>query len=312
MKTQIARDQYKIYNITDLCSMILELCFRLCAATGLDLEAKVNHLLGYCTISKKFNPGLLAESTKPIIQNEIAKLLENEGYSFDEAYKIIVDLWEEGDTSSEESLKAITDIRTLFKILKAHNVKVAISTSDSREGTMLTLKELRLEKYIDYVMCGDDPDIIPKPNPYSALTICRKLGVDPADTVMVGDTAADVGMGKAANLGWNVGVLSGVGNSTDLLPEAEFVIHSVKDILPLILPGSEWRQYYRYTPSERILNEPHHLEEEPTNTQSVREQVSNEILREDIELVIFDLHGTLLCTHTRYLEWLDRLCERFV
>ena len=238
--------------------------------------------------------------------------MENEGYSFDEAHKIIVDIWEEGDTSSEESLKAITDIRTLFKILKAHNVKIAISTSDSREGTMLTLKELRLEKYVDHVVCGDDPNIIPKPSPYSALTICRELGVSPSDTVMVGDTAADVGMAKAANLGWNVGVLSGVGNSSDLLPEAEFVIHSVKDILPLILPGTEWRQYYRYAPSERILSEPHHLEEEGSRSQSVRENVTNEILRDDVELVIFDLHGTLLCTHTRYLQWLDQLCERCV
>ena len=214
-------------------------------ATGLDLEAKVNDLLGYCTISQKFNPGLLAESTKPIIQTELTKLLVNEGFSFEEARKIVVDIWEEGDSSSDESLKAITDIRTLFKILKAHDVKIAISTSDSREGTLLTLKELRLEKYVDHVVCGDDPNIKPKPNPYSALTICEELGVSPSETVMVGDTAADVGMGKAANLGWNVGVLSGVGNSTDLLPEAEYVIHSVKDILPLILPGEEWRQYYR-------------------------------------------------------------------
>ena len=236
--------------------------------------------------------------------------MENEGFSFDEAHKIIQDIWEEGDTSSEDSLKAITDIRMLFKILKANNVKIAISTSDSREGTELTLKELRLEKYVDHVVCGDDPNIIPKPNPYSALTICRELGVSPQDTVMVGDTAADVEMAKAANLGWNVGVLSGVGNSSDLLPEAEFVIHSVKDILPLILPGTEWRQYYQYTPSERILMEPHHLEEEGSGNQRVREEVTNEILRDDVELVIFDLHGTLLCTHTRYIQWLEQLCER--
>jgi phosphoglycolate phosphatase-like HAD superfamily hydrolase len=134
----------------------------------------------------------------------------------------------------------------LFKILKSNGVKIAISTSDSREGTLETLKELSLEKYIDMVVCGDDADTEPKPSPYSAFKICNKLGVDPADTVMVGDTQADVGMGKAANIGWNVGVLSGVGNSTDLLPEADHVIHSVKDLLPLILPGSDWKQYYRY------------------------------------------------------------------
>lgn len=210
------------------------------------MEEKIHDLLGYSTIEKKFNPGLMAESTKPIIQKELTNLLQEEGYSYEEARKIIVDLWEEGDSSSTETLKSLANLKTLFRILKSNGVKIAISTSDSREGTMDTLKELDLGKYIDMVVCGDDKDTEPKPSPYSAFKICSQLGVDPADTVMVGDTQADVGMGKAANIGWNVGVLSGVGNSGDLLPEADHVIHSVKDLLPLILPGSDWQQYYRY------------------------------------------------------------------
>lgn len=203
-------------------------------------------LFGYCTISEKFNPGLLAEGTKPLVQAELTNLLVAEGYDHEEAKKVVLDIWEEGDSSSAETLKTITDLTTLFKILKANDVKIALSTSDSREGTLQSLKELNLEQYIDMVVCGDDDDVIPKPSPYSAIKICTKLGVDPSDTVMVGDTQADVGMGKAAKLGWNVGVLSGVGNSTDLLPEADHVIHSVKDILPLILPNEEWKQYYKY------------------------------------------------------------------
>jgi len=212
----------------------------------MDLENKLYDLLGYDQISKKFNPGLLAESTKPIIQNEVKKLLISEGYEEEEAKKIIDDIWEEGDSSSTDTLKALANLKLLFKILKKNDVKIAISTSDSREGTNDTLRELNLEKYVDLVVCGDDPDIKPKPNPYSANKICSQLGIDPSETVMVGDTKADVGMGKAADLGWNVGVLSGVGNSGDLLPEAHHVIHNVKDLLPLILPGKEWQQYYIY------------------------------------------------------------------
>ena len=218
----------------------------MCLATGLELEEKIYNLLGYSTFRSKFNPGLLAESTKPIIQAELVKLLQNEGYSENEAGSFINDVLEETDSVSSESLKALTDLQLLFKILKSHNVKIALSTSDSRDGTELTLKKLNLEKYVDLVVCGDDPDIVPKPDPYSAFKICKQLGVDPSEAVMVGDTHADVGMGKAANVGWNIGVLSGVGNSSDLLPEAEFVIHSVKDILPLILPEKQWMQYYKY------------------------------------------------------------------
>ena len=49
-------------------------------------------------------------------------------------------------------------------------------------------------------------------------------------SVMVGDTKADTGMGKSAKLGWNVGVLSGIGETKDLYPAANYVIESVKGI----------------------------------------------------------------------------------
>ncbi|KAL4233993.1 hypothetical protein ACF0H5_005648 [Mactra antiquata] len=277
---------------------------KICSRTGLDLESKVYDLLGYCKITEKFTPGLAAEGTNPIIQNELKDLLQGEGYSRDEATKIVLDIFKDDDGTSVENLKTITDLTMLFKILKANDVKIALSTSDSRAGTLKSLKELELEQYIDMVVCGDDADIIPKPSPYSALKICKKLGVDPTDTVMVGDTQADVGMGKAANLGWNVGVLSGVGNSGDLLPEADHVIHSVKDILPLILPNEEWKQYYKYSPAEKIMVEPHHLEEGSESSSSLMK------VKDNIGAVIFDLNGTLLCIHSRHSEWVEMVCKR--
>ncbi|WAR11618.1 CHDH-like protein, partial [Mya arenaria] len=268
---------------------------RLNNATGLNLDAEISELLGYCQISKKFNPGLLAESTKPIIQNELTKLLETKGYQTSEALKIIKDVWEEGDSTSTDTLKSLANIALLFKILKKNDVKIALSTSDSRLGTLETLRALNLEKYIDLVVCGDDPDVVPKPNPYSAYKICSQLGIDPSEAVMVGDTKADVGMGRAAKMGWNIGVLSGVGNSLDLQAEADHVIHSVKDLLPLILPGTEWQQYYKYSSAERIMVEPHDMEDNHVSSPAVK-------VKDDVKLVIFDLHGTLMNTHRRYLQ----------
>lgn len=42
---------------------------------------------------------------------------------------------------------------------------------------------------------------------------------------MVGDTLADMGMGKSANLGATVGVLSGVGNHIELHPFADYLVY---------------------------------------------------------------------------------------
>ena len=44
---------------------------------------------------------------------------------------------------------------------------------------MTALNSLGLYEYVDYVMCGDDMNSQPKPNPHNAIAICRALGVDP-------------------------------------------------------------------------------------------------------------------------------------
>lgn len=41
---------------------------------------------------------------------------------------------------------------------------------------------------------------------------------------MVGDTAADMGMGRGANVGTTVGVLSGIGDFSELSPNADHIV----------------------------------------------------------------------------------------
>ena len=65
------------------------------------------------------------------------------------------------------------------------DIKIAICTSDSREGTEEFLTKLGLESMVDLVLCGDDKDSISKPNPHNALFICEQLGVSPSKTIMV-------------------------------------------------------------------------------------------------------------------------------
>ena len=51
---------------------------------------------------------------------------------------------------------------------------------------------------------------------------------------MVGDTKADMGMGHAAKLGWVVGVLSGVGDTEELAPEATHIIDKLVVVFGMI------------------------------------------------------------------------------
>ncbi|XP_062621462.1 uncharacterized protein LOC134283041 [Saccostrea cucullata] len=272
---------------------------RLQEAAGLSgIENKLYDILGFCTKQQKLVPGMLAEATTPQIKVEMTKMLVAEGMNEADVKKILERVWTEGNVRNPEELKKIGELETLFKILQKNNVKIALITSDNRKGTDELLDELGLTEYFEYVICGDDPDSEPKPSPYNALKICEKLGVDPADTVMVGDTKTDMLLGKSAKLGWSVGVLSGVGQTGDLLPHADHIVEDIEDILPLIMPFEDWQSSYAYSSNKRLLVKPKDHNRNPT------------IEKAPVDLVIFDLHGTLICIHRKYPKFVEFFCSR--
>ena len=61
--------------------------------------------------------------------------------------------------------------------------------------------------------------------------LCATLGVEPDRTAVVGDSPADLGMGRAAGVARCYGVLTGIGTRAELLPLADEVIQSVADLL---------------------------------------------------------------------------------
>ena len=66
-----------------------------------------------------------------------------------------------------------TDSNSSFCYPKNNRIKIAICTSDSREGTFEFLEREDLSNLVDMVVCGDDPHGKPKPNPHNAHYICR-------------------------------------------------------------------------------------------------------------------------------------------
>ncbi len=119
------------------------------------------------------------------------------------------------------------DLGGMLESLQDEGIKVAICTSDSREGTEAFLENTSISHLVDRVVCGDDADSRPKPDPHNALRICSSLGVSPGAAIMVGDTPADTLMGQQAMLGLTVGVLSGVGGVEDLA-DADVIARDVQ------------------------------------------------------------------------------------
>ncbi|HEY0444684.1 MAG TPA: HAD hydrolase-like protein, partial [Candidatus Limnocylindrales bacterium] len=71
-----------------------------------------------------------------------------------------------------------------------------------------------------------------KPAPDMLLDICHRLGAEPARTAVVGDSAVDLAMARAAGAGRVIGVLSGVSRRADLEALAAAVLPSVAYLAP--------------------------------------------------------------------------------
>jgi len=212
-----------------------DLAERMIDHTGLDdLDDHVYDVLGYDHKEKKVGMGTLAENTHPQIKQQIEDMLHLErGFCPIKAKEVVDKTWR--DTPENMSIKLTGNLHSLFYRLKCQGVKIAVCTSDSREGTKQFLTKQNLTPYIDMIVCGDDKEGKPKPDPHNALHICEQLGVRPSDTIMVGDTPADTLMGQQAKLGLTVGVLSGVGNIHDLI-DADVIVSDVKECIEMILP----------------------------------------------------------------------------
>jgi phosphoglycolate phosphatase len=124
----------------------------------------------------------------------------------------------------------LVDLAHLFRALRDRGLKIAIATSDDHTPTVATLAALGLENLVDVVIGADD-GIPVKPEPDMVWAACRACGVTPEQAVMVGDTVADLQMGRAAGAGWVVGVTSGVSPAGLLAPFADMILPNVNGLI---------------------------------------------------------------------------------
>ena len=86
----------------------------------------------------------------------------------------------------------------LLDRLKREGWKIAMATGKSRRGVDMIVAMHRWADLFDSTHCADDGP--GKPHPAMLLEAMQVLDASPACTVMVGDTAHDIGMAKAAGV----------------------------------------------------------------------------------------------------------------
>ena len=122
-------------------------------------------------------------------------------------------------------------IGEVLKTLKERGIKLAVATNKITEGALRVLKAFRLVEYFEIVAGRDLP---PKHKPHGEHIeyIISRLGIEPKETLMVGDRLDDILAAK------NAGSFSAYalwGYTEPLNVESDFFLKEPKELLKLLI-----------------------------------------------------------------------------
>ena len=130
----------------------------------------------------------------------------------------------------------VGDLRLLLDRLRGQGLRLGVATMDTTAKARAMLADLGLEGRLDFVT-GYDGGFGEKPEPGMVYGFCATVGLTPAEVVVVGDTAADLLMARAAGAALAVAVLTGATPRAILDRHADYVIDSVMAIEVLLDAG---------------------------------------------------------------------------
>lgn len=209
---------------------VQDLAARLGAASGRAIEANLHRAMGTDPSTGRVLPEApLAGSIMTRLRAVAVGVALDAGASPEAAEAAVALAWRPPDPVA--SARPLADLRALFGSLRAESRRIGVITADDRAPTWATLSALGVSDQIDAIRCADDA-LPMKPGPEMLLSLCAELGISPDRTAVVGDTPADLLMGRAAGASLVVGVLSGAGGAGELGPLADVIISSVTDLLP--------------------------------------------------------------------------------
>ena len=87
----------------------------------------------------------------------------------------------------------------ILRDLKKKKYKMAVATNRPTKYSLLILKQLRIRKYFDYVLCADKLKK-GKPHPEILRKILKKFALKPAQALYVGDMIIDLQAGARARV----------------------------------------------------------------------------------------------------------------
>jgi HAD superfamily hydrolase (TIGR01509 family) len=165
-----------------------------------------------------------------ILPEDVVKSRKN---IIDEAWGVINEI---APQMFADDLDIIRGADGILKQISASGLKIGLVTSTQKHylnTKMLPLKDAGVDGLFEAIITSDDVKKR-KPAPDPLLTCARRLEIEPAKCVYVGDTATDMQSGNAAGMR-RIGVLTGFDDIEALKKEApDAVIHSIANLTDVL------------------------------------------------------------------------------
>jgi phosphoglycolate phosphatase len=130
--------------------------------------------------------------------------------------------------STTEPQAPAAPLREVFEGLKARGLKIGLATNDTEAPARAHLAGAGVLDLFDFV-AGCDSGWGGKPAPGQLLAFAGRVGVEPSQAVMVGDSLHDLHAGRAAGMR-RVAVLTGIAEAAELAPHADAVLPDISHL----------------------------------------------------------------------------------
>lgn len=114
----------------------------------------------------------------------------------------------------KDFLKLLPGVENFLVTAKQLGVRLAIATTDITARAKLAMEESGLANYFDLIV-GADEVAQSKPAADIGLKIMTELGVDPSETIMIGDHKVDIQLAQAAQMKVGIAVLTGLSEKSE-------------------------------------------------------------------------------------------------
>jgi len=130
---------------------------------------------------------------------------------------------------TERRIQLLPGISSLLEQCCQQQLKLAVVTADDTTPAQQQLAWLELEHVFDTIIGHDSVDN-GKPHPDMVYLACKRLGLSPAEVIMIGDTNGDMMMAKAAGVKATIAYLSDRSLKTEDYPAADECIYNYNDL----------------------------------------------------------------------------------